>query len=90
MQKPRTKFKALTVVCLAVGMVYADNYYPEGYHPEGTACSVGYSPATSFRADASSTKTSPSALEARFRSWARSLGTGIDLLKDFGTRLIFR
>jgi len=86
----RTKFVALAVTCLAGGMVCADNYYPEGYHPEGTACSVAYSSATSFRADASSAKTSPSALEARFRSWARSLGTGIDLLKEFGTRIIFR
>ncbi len=90
MQKPKTKFKALTVACLAVGMVCADSYYPEGYHPEGTACSVAYSSATSFRADASNAKTTPSALEARFRSWARSLGAGIDLLKEFGTRLIFR
>lgn len=90
MQKPKTKLIAMTVACLAGGMVYADSYYPEGYHPDGTACSVGYSAATSFCADASTAKAAPSALEARFRSWARSLGTGIDLLKDFGSRLIFR
>ena len=86
----KTKFMALTVVCLAVGMVYAADYYPEGYHPEGTPSHTSYSVATSFRADAHSDRSTPSALEARFRSWARSLGTGIDLLKDFGTRLIFR
>lgn len=86
----RTKFIALVAACLVGGMVCADNYYPEGYHPEGTACSVAYSSATSFRADASNAKTTPSALEARFRSWARSLGAGIDLLKEFGTRIIFR
>ena len=88
MKKP--KLVALAVACLAVGMVCATDYYPEGYHPEGTACSVGYSAATSFRTDASSARTTPSALEARFRSWACSLGTGIDLLKQFGARLIFR
>lgn len=60
MQKPRTKFIAMTVACLAGGMVYADSYYPEGYHPDGTACSVGYSAATSFCADASTAKAAPS------------------------------
>ena len=86
----KTKLVTLVAACLVVGMVCATDYYPEGYHPEGTACSVAYSSATSFRADASSARTTPSALEARFRSWARSLGTGIDLLKQFGACLIFR
>ena len=85
----KTKFMVAAVVCLAAGLACADGYYPEGYHPEGTPSHTSYSAATSFRADASAAKSAPSALDARFRSWAHSIGAGIDLLKEFGLRLVF-